>query len=87
MCASARGVESESSRPAGWPRNQQAASIHKNQIDEHASQVMQHAAEIATSQVSRVMAESLCRLADADLTQADANRPRRSLMVTSVNCE
>jgi hypothetical protein len=48
---------------------------------------MHYAAEIVTSQVSRVMAESLRRLADAGLTQAGANRPRRSLMVASVNCE
>jgi len=61
--------------------------MHKNQIDERAARVMRHAAEIVISKVSRVLAESLRRLADAALTQADTNRPRRSLTVTSVNCE
>jgi hypothetical protein len=72
--------------PAGLEISQRPQCTKIKQTNAPA-RVMQHAAEIVTSQVSRVMAESLRRLADADLTQADANRPRRSLMVTSVNCE
>jgi hypothetical protein len=72
--------------PAGLEISKRPQSTKIKQTNTTA-RVMQHAAEIATRQVSRVMAESLRRLADADLTQADASQPRRSFMVSSVNCE
>jgi hypothetical protein len=72
--------------PAGLKTSKRPQSTKIKQANTTA-RVMQHAAEIATRRVSRVMTESLRRLTDAHLTQADASQPRRSFMVSSVNYE